>query len=154
MESPKKSRKWYLRKVNEMAGHSSKYQKDYQNKQNTAHKSNINTHRATYTHRYTAHKHTHTQQYTQQHSTHTYTQHSSMQHPCQTSKYATPACRPVGTAYAIQKWSPPSIPNSPTTPMVAHTVLNRFPQFSTFRNTIKKDVTVVTTGIVQILSAL
>ena len=55
MESPKKSRKWYLRKVNEMAGHSSKYQKDYQNKQNTAHKSNINTHRATYTHRYTAH---------------------------------------------------------------------------------------------------
>ena len=148
MESPKKSRKWYLRKVNEMAGHSSKYQKDYQNKQNTAHKSNINTHRATRTHRYTAHStHIHS-------STHNSTAHIRTHSTAVCNTLAIPACRPVGTAYAIQKWSPPSQPNSPTTPMVAHTVLNRFPQFSTFRNTIKKDVTVVTTGIVQILSAI
>ena len=38
-----------------MAGHSSKYQKDYQKKPNTPQKSNINGQRATYTHRYSTH---------------------------------------------------------------------------------------------------
>ena len=59
-----------------MAGHSSKYQKDYQNNLNTPSKTNINGHRATYTHRYRTHTYTHTQQQ----CTHTHTQHSSMQH--------------------------------------------------------------------------
>ena len=42
-----------------MAGHSSKYQKDYQNNLNTPSKTNINGHRATYTHRYNTHIHIH-----------------------------------------------------------------------------------------------
>ena len=133
-----------------MAGHSSKYQKDYQKKPNTPQKSNINGQRATYTHRYSTHINIHIHNSNAHIPTHSTA-------VCNTLPWMQehgPACRPVGTAYAIQKWSPPSQPNPPTTPTVGSTVLNRFQQFSQFRNTIKKDVTVVTTGIVQILSAL
>ena len=74
MDLPKKSRKWRLKKVNKIGPHSSKYQKDYQKKPNTPSKTNINGHRATYTHRYRTHIHISTAR------THTNTQHSSMQH--------------------------------------------------------------------------
>ena len=141
-----------MKKVKKIGPHSSKYQKDYQNNPNTPSKTNINGHRATYTHRYRTHTYTYRSTYTT--AMHTYV-HTAQQYAIlPRMQERGPALRPVGTAYAIQKWSPPSQPNSPTTPMVVHTVLNRFPEVSQFRNTIKKDVTVVTTGIVQILSAL
>ena len=58
-EPPKKSRKRYLRKANEMAGHSSKYQKDYQKY----------THEPVKTHRYTSTQHIqNTHSSTEQHS--------------------------------------------------------------------------------------
>ena len=147
MEASKKSRKWRFKKVKKIGPHSSKYQKDYQNNPNTPQKLNIKPH----THTGTEHTHTHIHNSTQH--VHIRTHSTAVCNTLPWMQEHGPACSPVGTAYAIQKWSPPSIPNPPTTPTVGSTVLNRFQQFFTFRNTIKKDVTVVTTGIVQILSA-
>ena len=53
-----------MKKVNKIGPHSSKYQKDYQKKPNTPSKTNINGHRATYTHRYRTHTYTYRSTYT------------------------------------------------------------------------------------------
>ena len=56
---PKKSRKWRFRKGPFYAGHSSRYQKDYQNNGHEP----VKTHRYTSTQQYRTHQHSSTQQH-------------------------------------------------------------------------------------------
>ena len=99
MEASKKSRKWRFRKGPFYAGHSSKYQKDYQN----------NGHEPVKTHGYTAYQHNTTQHSTYphirtQHIVHSSTQHTSTQvwHSVATKATAWPTVTHGGHSVSVQ----------------------------------------------------
>ena len=154
MDLPKKSRKWRVRKGPIYAGHSSIYQKDYQNNGHEP----VKTHRYTSTQQYRTHQHSSTQQHsTSVHrGTHTNTQHSSMQHLAMDA-VTWPSVTPGEHSVSVQNRTNLSnradngesrVPAGPL-PLI----LNRNLQFPTRINIFKKESSTVTTGIVQILSA-